>query len=188
MNNKIGLVLSITVAGLGVVAGCSSNRETGSSDDLVALIESIKPWTVSGQYIREDWEHVIRAAQVFQRLPPERAKVALTGFLEKAEGHTMHPEFEEESKPFILLRTMFLVPESAKRTESFAFKGWVDYGNYTNVDGTVNLCWPISWAGGTPRLVARYSGSDGHRYDAVGEYEHMRKRFQWRQLDKVILP
>src|SRR4030095_6367121 len=93
----------------------------------------------------------------------------------------------EQGKVFLLLRVIFDLPEHAEAGRKFSFADWTRARTDENSDGTVNLAWPISFASGTPRLVAGREGNAGS-YSPRNEYTFLRYQFPMRDLSRVRSP
>lgn len=161
--------------------------ESGSltSDQLAALLESLPPWA-DRDFSEAEWRRYSAAAEVFMRATPATVETALSAFMQRTppEGY---PGYEHESKPFLLMRVLFELPESAPAAERRSFKGWTNWPE-PDSQGRVSLSWPVSWPLGRPQLVATYAGSLGVPYDAVEEYRWFGERYPFRQAGEVRRP
>lgn len=150
------------------------------ADALAAEIALLEPWRGRQDYRPEDWRRLIRVAILVQRTDSRSVEEALDKFLESA-PNPISSGGEQESKPYLLLRTVFKVPEAAPADRAEFFKGWSCHEDEV-IPANVNLAWPMSWSAGRPRLIAAYEGSMGPAYDALGEYRYMRSHFAIRNL------
>lgn len=184
----IALLAGVLV--LSALCGCGngvSHRGRTTEADLVNLIGSIAPWRNSGEYSQEQWRRIVDVAGIFQKTESSSVLIALDQFM-KQNRTNITSDYEQESKPFLLLRVIFWLPEHAPMSERSCFKVWVDYDRASrNDDGTANLSWPLSWIGWKPTLVAPYRGSDGQPYLVAEEFKHMLARYPMRDLSKVQL-
>lgn len=153
--------------------------------DVAKLIATIEPWRNSTAYAEADWLKLARIARVGQLSDSLVFERALRSFVDE-QTNKFNGAFEEDSKPYLLLRVMFLLPTNAPRSQRFSYKGWVRFDEDRNPDGSVNLSWPIEWHDGQPRLVSGCVGSDGMRYDVVGELRHMREHYGYRELGRML--
>ena len=171
--------------------------------EIVDSIASIEPWNVDGTYSEQAWKRLLQTAKALQKCDTNTVARALAKessttnavrnviakYVPKKEKPNYRGSYEEDSKPFLLLRIMFELPEHAPADQRFASKGWhrsLDLeGRLSghNVDGTVNLAWPIAWQNCQPTLTAGCIGSSGPPYDARAEYMFMLSRFPPRNLD-----
>jgi hypothetical protein len=152
-----------------------------SADELVGLLDSLPPWSHDEDISEAGWAAYVEAARRFRQTDPEVAAAALDRFVEQAAGEEFTGS-ESESKPFLLMRVLFELPEQAPESERVSFKGWT---NWPRADerGQVSLSWPISWERGKPELTARYDGSAGRPYAASMEFRALRERFPYRDLE-----
>jgi len=136
---------------------------------LIATVAEVEPWTWDRpNYSQEGFDTLIRVARILQRTDNRIVEQVL-------ESPTIN-----KCQSFLILRAMFELREDAP-----ASMRMVNYwgGCEAAITGDhVNLSWPLSWKGGTPRLLARYEGYSGPRYSAVAEYRFLRSRFPLRRL------
>ncbi len=149
-------------------------------EQLVAAIDALPPWPTRPDFGPDEWERYIETAHLTQQCPPATAEAALDKFIAGA-LQNMSTADESESKPFILLRVVFDLPESAPAAMRRSFKGWVNWPP-PNASGEVNLSWPVSWQTGRPKLITGHVGSMGLPYAASQEYRHLLTNFSQRQL------
>jgi hypothetical protein len=150
---------------------------------LIEVLRSLQPWRGVADLSDEDWDGYLAAARLVQRSDPATVAAALDEFATEAGRLDEHyPGYEHESKPFLLMRVVFAIPETAPAHERFSYKGW---SNWPDPDerGEVHLSWPVSWRQGRPRLVASYQGSEGQPYAVAAEYRFLRETFPYRILD-----
>ncbi len=148
-----------------------------ASDQLVELLESLPPWS-DRDFSEDQWQSYVQVAAAFAQVTPPVVEAALSEFLRRA-LNKKYEGFEEESKPFILMRVLFELPESVLVGERQSFKGWTNWPEPDH-QGRVSVCWPVSWLQGRPQLVAPYAGSLGLPYDAVAEYRWFGDRYPLR--------
>ena len=151
--------------------------------DLKALIGSLRTWSRPEDFSGDDRQKYITAAKTVQETDPQIVEAALAEFIADATREAF-TGYESESKPFLLMRVVFDLPEAAPEHMRLLFKGWTNWPRAA-ADGSVNLAWPISWQSGRPELIASYSGSEGKPYDAVGEYRYFRSHFPYRPLENI---
>ena len=144
-------------------------------------VAGLPPWRYE-PFDDDDWATYVSVARAVQQSSPETVEAALEHFLREARSETFQG-YESESKPFLLMRVVFDLPEVAPESERQSFKGW-DNWPPPDADGRVSLAWPLSWQSGRPELVARYEGSQGLPYAAVEEYRHMRAHYPYRELTR----
>jgi len=156
--------------------------------EIVARLDSIAPWGTTTNYESSAWGRAIDAALVLQAADPRIVENALERFMR--ENRDSDPG---ESKPYIVLRLAFDLPENAPREAALSFKGWYRldreasrFDADTNADGTINLAWPLSWKSGQPKIICGMTGSAGPSYAAAAEFRYMRERFPLRKLDAIL--
>ncbi|MEM1255781.1 MAG: hypothetical protein AAGI69_25360 [Cyanobacteria bacterium P01_H01_bin.21] len=154
-----------------------------TEQQLVNQFKSLKPWTAQNDFSDNDWARMIAVARVVQTVDPPMVEAACDIFVQQALQETF-VGYESESKLFILMRVVFDLPEHVSADERASFKGWVNWPR-PDINGQVNLAWPVSWASGYPQLEDSYVGSMGPPYAAAKEYLYMRQRFPYRQLDHI---
>ena len=151
-----------------------------NSQDLDRLFDSLRAWSQRDSFSAGDWENYIRVAKIVQETDPSIVEAALDRFIRAAvrepfEGQT------SESKPFLLMRVVFDLPESAPEQSRLSFKGWTNWPR-ADAQDNVSLAWPISFRRGKPELVASYEGSEGKPYEAAAEYRYLRDHFPYRRF------
>jgi len=154
-----------------------------NAEDLKILFESLRPWSQPGSFSAGDWKNYIKVAGIVQETDPSTVEAALDRFIRAA---TREP-FDgptSESKPFLLMRVVFDLPESAPEQSRLSFKGWTNWPR-ADARGNVSLAWPISFRDGKPALVAPCVGSEGKPYEAAAEYRYLRDHFPYRRLDDL---
>lgn len=151
-----------------------------AKQEILNLLHSLSAWTAQGDFSDQDWEKYVEIAKLVQSTDPDVVAAALDEFTQQAirEGYQ---GYESESKPFILMRVVFEIPETGSAEKRFSFKGWSNWPE-PDANNEVNLSWPISWIGGSPTLVAPYEGSMGRPYAAAAEYRFLLKNFPYRKL------
>jgi len=152
------------------------------SRQLLEVLHTLPPWRGIADFYDEDWDAYLAAARLVQQADPETVTAALDEFTaEAAELDEHYPGYEHESKPFLLMRVVFALPETVPVQRRFAYKGW---SNWPEPDqrGEINPGWPVAWRQGRPYLVASYEGSQGQPYPAAAEYRFLRDTFPHRNL------
>lgn len=155
-----------------------------TSDQILAALRSLAPWRTAKDFSEADWDAYLRAARLVRRTEPETVVAALDAFAAECRRRDAErfPGYEDESKPFLLMRIVFAIPDAAPAEKRFSFKGW---SNWPDPDerGEVNLGWPVGWRDGRPYLLASYAGSGGQAYPAAAEYRFLSATFPYRELD-----
>src|SRR5215510_9454509 len=132
---------------------------------LIRRLHSLPAWTIQNDFTNREWEKFVEAAKIVQSNNPDVVEAALDEFIREA----LQEEFqgyENESKPFILMRVIFEIPETAHAEKRFSYKGWTNWPE-PDTNNYVNLSWPVSWKSGSPELLAPYEGSMGRPYAAA---------------------
>jgi len=145
-------------------------------------LDSLPPWSHDEPFSDEDWAKYVEAARQVQEADPETITAVLDAFIKRAASEEC---YENESKPFLLMRLVFDLPEAAPERERFSFKGWANWPA-PDSRGYVSLAWPLSWRSGRPEVVAAYAGSAGRSYAASEEYRYLRERFPYRDLEGAM--
>ncbi len=149
--------------------------------ELRRLFDSLAPWrSRDGDLDDREWANYVNVARSVQQTSPEVVKDALAQFMRDANAARFEG-YEISSKPFLLMRVVFDLPESAPESSRRSFKGWTNWPAPDD-SGNVSLSWPVSWSTGQPRLVADYTGSEGKPYAAVEEYHYLLNHFVYRKL------
>ncbi len=183
------LVLAVSLVGaLGCFTPTKANadetaEETASVNTLVAAIKGLEPWRQSKGYSKEGWDAAISVARLIQGTDAAIVEKVLDAYMAQVRNAPANGDFEPDSRPFILMRVVFDLPEKAEPREAFSFKGWTN-SKERERDGRVNLAWPVSWGPAGPSLVARYEGSEGLPYSAADEFRLMKRKFAFRKLEK----
>jgi len=151
--------------------------------DLKELLDSLRTWSQVGSFTRDDWENYMKVAKIAQETDPQIVEPALDRFVRQAIDEPF-TGYESQSKPFLLMRVVFDLPENAPQASRLPFKGWTNWPQ-ADAQGNVSLAWPISWRSGRPELVASYEGSEGKPYAAAAEYRYLRNHFPYRRLEDV---
>jgi hypothetical protein len=152
------------------------------TEQLVAALRSLPPWQTIADFGEAEWDAYIRTARLVQQADPDTVSAALDQFAaELRQSNAPYPGYELESVPFLLMRVVFLLPETVPVAQRFAYKGW---SNWPDPDdrGEVNPGWPVVWKAGRPSLVASYAGSSGQPYPASAEYRFLLATFPFRNL------
>ena len=186
--------VSILIACLCVVVlGCHKAPQTTSAEELTRLITTIRPWCVEPTYGSEDWERIIQVAKIAQGTESNTVAEALDLFSKqttlrshaepRARYERAQLNYLEDSKVLLLFKVMFEWPENTRGVGSGrGCPGWVYRHLDVNADGTVNLCWPLTWKDGHPSLTAGWGGYEGAELDWRSEYLRLLKELPYRQL------
>jgi hypothetical protein len=165
------------------VGGCSSgvpDIEQPSRSQLVRLLAELKPWDSQVSYGLADQRRLKATGRVFNRASSALVEETLHEFGNLSK---LDPKKYDESKAFLLLRVLFVLPDKAPMEQRFT-TGWLGKNGDGNRDGTMNLAWPIRWRWGLPSLDDVPVGYEGRRYDAVREYRYLVDRFPRRMENK----
>lgn len=174
--------VTFTVAMLAGILNWTPMTHADDQDDVKALVEDIKkiePWRQSKDYSEADWAYLKQVALRVQKSKESVVETALDAFMKEVANEPYNGDFESDSKPYLLMRVVFNLPEDVPATEVFSFKGW-DNSMQMILGSRVNLAWPLTWKSGGPKLLARYEGSSGRPYGARAEYVFMKKKFNFR--------
>ena len=152
------------------------------ASELVAALRSLAPWS-DRNFSPSEWAQYQRVAALFTKASPDVVKTALSQFVLEAMAADDHGD-EDESKPFILMRVLFDLPDRADAAELKSFKGWTNWPG-PDAASKVNLGWPVRWSAGKPRLEATYEGSMGLPYAAAEEYDWLLQHRSFRDLEDV---
>lgn len=148
---------------------------------LKRLFRNVEPWPASTNYTAEGWARLVKAARALQAADPKLAGDAMAAVLRDAAGDPAQLP-QAQGKLLLLLRVAFDLPESVTGEQRLAFTAWTRSPLVTNLDGSVNLAWPLTWNQGNPRLVAGCPGPAGGDYPVADEYAFMRYHFRTRDL------
>jgi hypothetical protein len=149
-------------------------------EELIKRLHSLAPWQNQVEFTADEWERYIELARLVQATDPDTVEAALDEFVRQVSQQPF-TEYEGDSKPFILMRVVFELPERASADERRSFKGWVNWPD-ADANNQVNLSWPVSWAGGSPKLISTYEGFEGLPYAAGMEYRHFLQNYPYRKL------
>jgi hypothetical protein len=162
----------------------SDSKQNGDNEaQLLALFDSLEPWTDPGRMDSVAWSRYIEVARQVQQTDPATVERALSRFVKEAARAQVYSD-ESESKVFLLLRVVFELPSSAPEEQRRSFKGWINWPE-ADESGRVNPSWPIVWEEGGPRLEARYEGSEGRPYAADLEYRYFRENYPYRNPSEL---
>ena len=148
--------------------------------ELIERLHSLPPWQKDDDFTAQDWEQYVEVARLIQSADPDMVAEALDEFGQQARQEEFRG-YESESKPFLLMRVVFELPEAASVDERQSFKGWSNWPD-ADANNQMNLSWPVSWASGRPRLLSSYEGSMGLPYSAGGEYRFLLSKYPFRKL------
>jgi|SRR5580658_431271 hypothetical protein len=148
---------------------------------LLSAFRRLAPWSNAQDFLETDWLPYMDAAKLVQNSEHDEVEIALGRFLDEADGFT---GVDNETRLFLLVRVVFVLPDGAPVDQRRVFKGWANWPA-ADAGGNVNLSWPVDWQAGRPVLLARFEGADGPRYAAVEEYRYFLTRFPFRKLRTV---
>lgn len=176
-------LLSLACALLLVVSSCEPddqpaqvNVEDVPAIPLADLIMSLPTWRQSrDDFLPAEKAAYIAAARRMQHESPEQIEAALQEVPKRCSKEQFNGDYEAESRPYLLLRIAFEVPEQYPLQQVRSFKGWIGRPQ-------VNLSWPVRWRGESFELVTRYEGSTGPAYLPLLEYQYFKDRFRHRLL------
>jgi hypothetical protein len=151
--------------------------------ELSQAFSGLRPWSKRADFTAADWRAYVRVARLAQNTDPQVLDDALDLFIRTAVQEPFTGS-TSESKPFLLLRVMFDLPESAPAESRRIYKGWINWPP-PDREGRVSLAWPIAWRSGQPELMASYEGSEGQPYRAAAEYRHFRTAYRYRVLPEA---
>jgi len=161
--------------------GCVERDQTATpanAQELLTLLQSVAPWRDANAYPTAEVRQLLHVAKVFQSSDPTNVETALTLFATRSRSNRRE---YDESKPFLMLRVVFELPDSAPASLRFV-SGWEGKDGDVNRDGTVNLGWPLRWHWNHPRVTDSYMGFHGFVYDPAAEYKFLLKNFRPRKL------
>ena len=151
-----------------------------SARALADMIHGLSAWRDT-HYSQESWRKLIQVARVVQACPPETVDDALDLFMTDPADEPFLAQWPGATKPFLLLRAVFDLPEDAPVEQTFSFGG--PFGTTRAGDGTTtNLAWPISWKSGRPRIMTDLGGGSDTGYLARREFRYMLQHFRFRDL------
>jgi hypothetical protein len=151
-----------------------------TKQELIEDFHSLPPWKNEGDLNEQEWARFIEVAKIVQSVSPDTVGAALGEFIKQV-IQKEYQGYESESKPFILMRVVFKLPEIASAEKRFSYKGWTNWPE-PDENNQVNLSWPISWNNNNPKLIASYEGSMGLPYAAAAEYRFLLENFPFRQF------
>lgn len=148
---------------------------------LRSVLVRIEPWPASTEYSDDAWKKLISAASVYQSAKPAYADAVLSDYFR---NYTGRPDelAADESKAYLLLRMMFDLPPVAASRPPLA--DWGGAGAHPNADGSANLGWPLTFAGGKPQLASGRGNAQG-TYPAREEYDYFRYHYKARDLSQI---
>jgi len=158
----------------------ASNSHLYNREELVESLQLLAPWRYGVHLSETEWKQYIETAKIFQAANAMDIADALDAFVLE-NNQEDYQGWESESKPFLLMRVMFDLPEKAPVSQRFSFKGWSNWPQ-PDAQENVNLGWPIIWRNGQPALEANYEGSMGEIYGASAEYHFLLDHFSFRNL------
>jgi len=155
---------------------------------LKTLTDSIVSWSEvePSSMSSTDWSNLVVVAKAIQASEPKSVEKALHLYQlgGEDESNFYASSRSDDSKLFLLVRVVFILPESVSERDFHFFAGWVGGFGLYNADGSMNQSWPVKWNNGRPKLIAPYGGIQGinARYDASAEYSFFREKYQMRDL------
>jgi hypothetical protein len=153
--------------------------DTGKLDNLGKLIHQIPAWTMGYDSSKE--RQLANIARQIYYTPVSGLRTALQNYSDvfsNTAGST-----DELSKPYLLLRVLYILPTAADRNSVQVFGGW-KHPNIASTNTPFNLSWPLTVAGygyyTQVHVTGKYSGYFGVPYDAVGELDYFNSNFERR--------
>jgi hypothetical protein len=164
--------------------------------EIMRMIHSIRPWPSvedSCGYTESDWDRLVATARILQNADPTRLEDALSSYVTH-----YYTSFEDDvdmvaewSKPLLLLRVMFDLPESEDLTKyhpigcmGFGGFGWKAVREEMEVPRT--LATPVTFRNGRPELTAKRAGYSGPPYQVQDEYRFFFDNFEVRKLPAPV--
>ena len=151
-----------------------------TEEELVNQLRALPPWRAESDFTDEDWSKYIALAQRLQSVDSGVVEAGVGEFVRQSLQEP-YQGYDSQSKPFLLMRVLFDIPERAPAANHFSFKGWTNWPA-PDANNQVNLSWPVSWQTGKPQLLDRYDGSMGRPYAAADEYRYLLQTFPYRKL------
>jgi hypothetical protein len=142
-------------------------------------MQRLPPWTKQDEFGPDEWRRYFDVARICQQQSDDTVACALrlNSAAQFVPGADHPADFDPDSVPYILLRIMFVGPETAAIRQVPNGKGW------RGLRGDEFLSWPVIWVGGRPRLAADYRGCMGPYYDPAEEFLKFRQLFRYRDID-----
>lgn len=159
--------------------------------ELMRYLHQVKPCPEASDpspYGEEAWSRLIRVARLFQQADPTMVEIALQSYVTHyATSFKEEDDFIAEwSKPFLVLRVMFDLPED-DGVDGYISQGWVTGGfcfagrpDFAAVP--VTLAMPLQWDEGPPAITAGIAAYNGPDYPAGREYRFFLDHFRLRDL------
>ena len=175
INYKFHIVLAILCTFFeGCVASLSQDVPAPLTEKkLQTLTDSIVSWSEvePPSMSSRDWSNLVVVAKVIQTSEPKSVERALHLYQlgGEDESNFYRSSRPDDSKLFLLMRVVFVLPESVPEHDFHFFAGWLGTSSLYNADGSMNQSWPIKWNNGRPKLIAAYAGIQGismRDYDA----------------------
>jgi hypothetical protein len=163
--------------------------------EIMRVIHGVRAWpnTVEPDYDEEDWARLIEAARVLQTAKPTLLEIALDQYV--VHYDTAFEEgvdkVAEWSKPLLLLRVMFDVPET-EDLSAYAPRSCMSFGGFGAMPydqsgpTPCTLAEPLSWTPNGPVLTGQLATYNGVPYAAAEEYRFFREHFPFRDLGPVL--
>jgi len=179
-------VVSRTTEGQSYRAVCSTSTSTDSqSDSLRELLLSMPNW--DHELSKVEWDKVVYGAKVVQSTEDAVVKQVLSQIwfdaLEKEKDAVKATMLS--LKPFLILRVVFDLPESAPKGAWKNFTTYQGWDKHPIIPGAekVNLAWPLLWHDGRPVLVTLLPSANGGRgYQGHFEFQYFKDHFKMRDL------
>lgn len=155
-------------------------NDLSSKQGMLARLRELPAWRADRDFTHQEWAAFIDVAKLVQTANPDVVASALDDLMRERFSEEYRGT-ETDSKPFILMRVVFELPEAAPVEQRFSYKGWSNWP-VPDARNQVNLGWPVTWQGGHPGLQALYDGSMGRPYTASAEYRFLLQTFPFRKL------
>jgi hypothetical protein len=167
---------------------------------LARIMHTAASWPGDRDLTKMEWQSVLRVALALQRTDPSIIEKALLVYVVTETWCPPRPTedvVESWTKPILLLRVMFDIPEDAWRADDvvpdlyLAPCGGLPYEPADKVASlTPHLSLPVKWSEQGPVLLARRRHVEaifGHGYQAHLEFRAMLSRFPYRQgLERYV--
>ena len=186
VTNYDSVILSLLLM-LSLQTGCQSIGDKSDGRGLLCeaevaeLIYGLPAWRYDRPLSTIEWNIYVEAGKVLQKTD---SSILLNGLYlesEQWQKSAFLDGFSEESKPYLLLRVMFDLPEEIPYGKRFVSKGW--RGREVSDKWYPN--WPIQWGQDGPRLITLCRGCIGPPYSVVSEYKHFKNTYPFRNLEEV---
>lgn len=143
--------------------------DKSSLNSLAQVILDIPAWT--NVYTSSENLNLTEIASEVSSVPTPNLQTAIQQILDAVIG--TKSEIEDLSKVYLLLRSIFQLPNNAPRSNVKVFGGWINPEVLKTDLPNFNLSWPIvpniGSTGITLQVVGQFAGYLGKPYDAIGE-------------------